>query len=257
LLPRSAKLIGKLISGHAARFFLMLLCTFACQEDDDMSQTMPQEPIQNTFSRLRFLALGDSYTIGTSVDDNDRWPVLLAAALEARNGHQPATPEVAVDIIAVDGWTTQNLINGIEAGRDELLPEYDLVSLLIGVNNQYQGLSTAEYQTEFEELLNTAIAYAGGQPDKVFVVSIPDYAFTPSGEGREDISTALVQFNSIGKSIAERCSVPFYNITPISKQGLEDPSLVATDDLHPSGKQYRRWIDEVLEEVVWGMVANR
>lgn len=222
-----------------------------------MSQTMPGDSIQNTFDRLRFLALGDSYTIGTAVDDKNRWPVLLANALEVRNGTQPASPEVDVDIVAVDGWTTRNLINGIEAGRDRLLAEYDLVSLLIGVNNQYQGLSTTEYQSEFEELLNTAIAYAGGQAKKVFVVSIPDYAFTPSGEGRADISTALVQFNAIGKSIAERYSVPFYNITPISQHGLEDPTLVASDDLHPSGKQYRRWVNEVLEEVVWELVANR
>ncbi|MFK8164404.1 MAG: SGNH/GDSL hydrolase family protein, partial [Lewinella sp.] len=183
-----------------------------------------------------------------------RWPVLLAAALEARNGTVPNTPEVDVDIVAVNGWTTRNLINGIEAGRDELLPEYDLVSLLIGVNNQYQGRSTAEYQTEFEELLNTAIAYAGGQKEKVFVVSIPDYAYTPSGEGREDISTALIQFNSIGKSIAEQYEVPFYNITPISQQGLETPTLVATDNLHPSGQQYRRWVEEVLADPVWELV---
>jgi lysophospholipase L1-like esterase len=217
---------------------------------------MPQEPVQNTFDHLRFLALGDSYTIGTAVDENDRWPVLLAAALEARNGTVPASPEVDVDIVAVDGWTTRNLINGIEAGRDDLLPAYDLVSLLIGVNNQYQGLSTAEYKTEFEELLNTAIAYAGGQSAKVFVVSIPDYAYTPTGEGRADISTALVQFNRIGKNISERYSVPFYNITPISQQGIEDPSLVATDDLHPSGKQYRRWVEEVLEDMVWEILAQ-
>jgi lysophospholipase L1-like esterase len=221
-----------------------------------MDQNMPEEPVENTFDSLRYLALGDSYTIGTAVAEDERWPVLLATALEVRNGTVPNTPEVDVDIVAVDGWTTSNLINGIEAGRDELLPEYDLVSLLIGVNNQYQGLSTTEYQTEFEELLNTAIAYAGGHREKVFVVSIPDYAYTPSGGGQETISTALVQFNSIGKSIADRYGIPFYNITPISQFGLEDPSLVATDDLHPSGKQYRRWLDEVLEEPVWELVKT-
>lgn len=219
-----------------------------------MDQNTPGQPIENTFDSLRYLALGDSYTIGTAVAEDERWPVLLAAALEARNGTVPNTPEVDVDIVAVNGWTTRNLINGIEAGRDELLPEYDLVSLLIGVNNQYQGRSTAEYQTEFEELLNTAIAYAGGQKEKVFVVSIPDYAYTPSGEGREDISTALIQFNSIGKSIAEQYEVPFYNITPISQQGLETPTLVATDNLHPSGQQYRRWVEEVLADPVWELV---
>jgi lysophospholipase L1-like esterase len=236
---------------------MVLLCTFTCQDNDEMSQTMPEGPIQNTFDSLRFLALGDSYTIGTAVDEKDRWPVILANALEARNGSQPASPEVDVDIVAVDGWTTRNLINGIEAGRDSLLAEYDLVSLLIGVNNQYQGLSTTEYQSEVGEWLNTAIASAGGQTNNVFVVSIPDYAYTPSGEGRKDISTALVQFNAIGKSIAERYSVPFYDITPISQHGLEDPSLVASDDLHPSGKQYHRWVNEVLEEVVWELVAKR
>lgn len=238
-------------------YLLMLLCTFACLDDDDMDQNMPGEQIENTFARLRFLALGDSYTIGTSVNEEDRWPVQLAAALEVRNGTRPANPEVEVDIVAVNGWTTRDLINGIEAGRDELLPEYDLVSLLIGVNNQYQGRSTEEYQTEFEELLNTAIAYAGGDAKNVFVVSIPDYAFTPFGGGNEDVSAALVEFNRIGKSIAESHEVPFYNITPISQQGLDDPSLVASDGLHPSGRQYRLWVENVLEEAVWEMVADR
>ncbi|WP_020568712.1 SGNH/GDSL hydrolase family protein [Neolewinella persica] len=237
--------------------FMVLLCTFACQNDDDTNQNMPEEQIENTFDSLRYLALGDSYTIGTEVADEERWPVLLAAALEARNGTVPSAPEVDVDIVAVKGWTTQNLINGIEAGRDELLPEYDLVSLLIGVNNQYDGLSIDEFEPEFEELLKTAIDYAGGRTNKVFVVSIPDYAYTPSGGGQEAISTALVRFNGICKRIADRYEVPFYNITPISQQGLEDPSLVTTDDLHPSGKQYRRWVEEVLEEPVWELVKDR
>jgi lysophospholipase L1-like esterase len=234
--------------------FIALLCTFACQDNNDMNQNTQEESIENTFDSLRYLALGDSYSIGTAVAEDERWPVLLAASLEVRNGTVPNSPEVDVDIVAVNGWTTSNLINGIEAGRDELLPEYDLVSLLIGVNNQYQGLSITEYETEFEELLATAITYAGGHRDRVFVVSIPDYAYTPSGGGQETISTALVQFNSIGKSIADRYEVPFYNITPISQLGLEDPSLVATDDLHPSGKQYRRWVEEVLKDPVWELV---
>lgn len=230
----------------------LFLSTFACQNkaDNAITPTMPEQ----VFDQLSFLALGDSYTIGTSVGEADRWPVQLAAALEARNSTAPAAPEIDVDIVAVNGWTTTNLIGGIEGSRNQLLPEYDLVSLLIGVNNQYQGLPLAEYETEFEELLNTAIEFAGGDSSRVFVVSIPDYGYTPFGASRPNVSEELVQFNAAAKAIANRYDIPFYNITPISQEARQDPELVASDNLHPSGKQYRRWVAEVLLEPVWELL---
>lgn len=225
--------------------FLLATMAFACQDDDDTVIITEQPPAVMT-DTITYLALGDSYTIGTAVDETERWPVLLAEYLRTASG-DPAQKlyETTPDIFAVNGWTTTNLRNGI-AGRPNFLPVYDLVSLLIGVNNQYQGGLASAYATEFEELLNTAIQKAGNQPKKVFVVSIPDYAFTPSGGGSTTISQELDQFNSIAREIAERYDVLFLNITPISREGFADTELVATDNLHPSGKQYRRWVDEVI-----------
>lgn len=228
-----------------ATLILLVLLTYACQDDDDPIIAMPQ-PISIT-DTITYLALGDSYTIGTAVDETERWPVLLAEYLRSAS-RDPAQKryETTPDIIAVNGWTTTDLKAGINR-RMDLLPAYDLVSLLIGVNNQYRGGLLGAYENEFEQLLNTAIAKAGNDPQNVFVVSIPDYAFTPSGGGDATISQELDQFNAIASDIAERYGVEFIDITPISRQGFEDPELVATDNLHPSGKQYRRWVDEVIE----------
>ena len=127
---------------------------------------------QNKNEPLRYLALGDSYTIGESVAEGERWPVQLAEAL-TQKGIRIAKPE----IIAVTGWRTDDLMNGISAARPR--EDYDLVSLLIGVNNQYQGKPISEYELEFEDLLKAAIHYSGGKRERVFVVSIPDYGYTP------------------------------------------------------------------------------
>lgn len=218
--------------------FLCLLC--ACQDDDDMLTTRPEEPENKNIS---YLALGDSYTIGTSVDMADRWPIQLAREL--------ADDSITVTeqrIVATNGWTTSDLINGINTA--DINERYDLVSLLIGVNNQYQGQPLNGYQRQFEELLQTAIGLAGGDPRKVFVVSIPDYAFTPFGGGSQTITDELLRFNAAANFIADDYEVLFLNITPISQRGLEEPNLVANDNLHPSGEQYRRWVDEVIKDSV-------
>jgi lysophospholipase L1-like esterase len=120
--------------------------------------------------------------------------------------------------------------------------------LLIGVNNQYQGKSADSYAPEFEELLNMAIKLAGGKKENVFVVSIPDYGFTPFGQPKqEQISKALDEFNVINKKITEKAGVRYCNITDISRKGFEQLALVADDKLHPSGKQYKLWVDRILE----------
>lgn len=238
---------------------LLLLCLplliFACNDDDDFSpmETMNPSP-SGTTDTITYLALGDSYTIGTSVTAEERWPALLANAL-VEAGANDKSYTTATDIVATDGWTTRNLINGINA-RTDLRDEYDLVSLLIGVNNQFQGLSLPQYRTEFEQLLNGAITFAGDDRSKVFVVSIPDYAFTGFGRGNPDISAGVQQFNAACQEITESYGIPFLNITGISQQGIDDPSLVATDNLHPSGKQYQRWVDEVIEARIRTVLAN-
>lgn len=190
---------------------------------------------------IKFLALGDSYTIGESVKEEERWPEQLATTLRKR-GKSVEKPR----IIATTGWRTDQLKKAIEDAQ--LKPEYNLVSLLIGVNNQYQGKSAESYTPEFEELLNIAIKLAGGKKENVFVVSIPDYGFTPFGQPKqEQISKALNQFNAINKEITEKAGVQYFYITDISRKGFEQPELVAEDKLHPSGVQYRLWVEWMLK----------
>lgn len=192
---------------------------------------------------VRFLALGDSYTIGESVAEDQRWPAQLIYAL-MQKGFTCHKPE----IVAVTGWRTDNLKQAIKSRN--LSKNYNLVSLLIGVNNQYQGKSIEEYKIQFEDLLEIAIEHAGGDKSKVFVLSIPDYGYTPFGQNkRKEISEQIDAFNSANKSITEKKGVTYVNITDISRQGLEDPELVAEDGLHPSGKMYALWVERILGEL--------
>ena len=194
-------------------------------------------------STIKFLALGDSYTIGESVKEEERWPEQLATALRKRK----YTVEKA-RIIATTGWRTDDLMQAI--AKANLKPGNNLVSLLIGVNNQYQGKSSKDYASEFEELLNQAIQLAGGKKENVFVVSIPDYGFTPFGKPKqEQISKALDEFNAINKKISDARGVQYFNITDISRKGLEQPELVADDKLHPSGKMYSFWVERIVQSL--------
>ncbi len=191
--------------------------------------------------KVKFLALGDSYTIGQSVPVTERWPVQLIERLKSEKNFAADEPR----IIATTGWRTDQLKAAILNAA--ITPEsYNLISLLIGVNNQYQGRSAEVYAKEFEELLQMAIALAGHK-ERVFVVSIPDYGYTPFGESNQTtISAQLDEFNRINKSIADRIGVLYINITDISRLGLQDPELVAGDRLHPSGKMYKAWVDRIL-----------
>lgn len=191
--------------------------------------------------KIKFLALGDSYTIGESVDPKDRWPVQLIESLR-KQGLDCDDAQ----IIATTGWRTDNLKQAI--AEVKLANDYTLVSLLIGVNNQYQGKSVEAYAPEFTELLETAIVLAGGNKSRVFVVSIPDYGYTPFGKAKQaSITSALNSFNATNKAIAEKMGVRYFNITGISRNGLNQPDLVATDGLHPSGKMYTQWVELILK----------
>ncbi len=197
-----------------------------------------------TETPLRYLALGDSYTIGESVAENERWPVQLVAALR-QQGVNMAEPE----IVARTGWTTAELAQGIaEAGPQG---PYDLVSLLIGVNNQYRGLSRAEYREEFVALLETAVSLANNNPNRVFVVSIPDWGATPFAhrQDREEVGAAIDAFNAINRDETEQRGIVYIDITGISRQARTDASLTAEDYLHPSGEMYRLWVEEMQPDV--------
>jgi lysophospholipase L1-like esterase len=191
--------------------------------------------------KIKFLALGDSYTIGEAVNEGQRWPVQLVDQLR-KKGFKCDDPK----IIATTGWRTDDLKNAIL--KESPSKDYTLVSLLIGVNNQYQGKSSESYAREFQELLKMAVQFAGGDKSKVFVVSIPDYGFTPFGKEKKDsITMAIDEFNSVNKKITQALGVKYFNITDISRKGLEDPELVASDGLHPSGKMYTLWVQRILE----------
>lgn len=188
----------------------------------------------------KFLALGDSYTIGESVLEKERWPVLLATTLRER-GQQIEDPR----IIAVTGWRTDQLKKAIVEAN--LKNEYGLVSLLIGVNNQYQKKSAESYAPEFEELLQLALTLAGGKKENVFVVSIPDYGFTPFGKPRqEEITKAIDQFNQVNQEITKRIGIRYVFITDLTREGLVKPEYVAADGLHPSGKMYALWVERIM-----------
>jgi len=199
---------------------------------------------------VRYLALGDSYTIGESVVPSGRWPQQLYDSLATR-GYQ--TEELK--IIAQTGWRTDNLMEAIENAN--LASDYNLVSLLIGVNNQFQGGSIDTYEDEFEELLLTAIELAGGNKSSVFVLSIPDYGYTPFGQrNTEGISQAVENFNAVNRSITDYYGITYYNITPISQLGLSQPELVAGDGLHPSEKMYTEWVNLILNDIPYATVTS-
>nr|WP_148289342.1 SGNH/GDSL hydrolase family protein [Fibrella aestuarina] len=188
-----------------------------------------------------FLSLGDSYTIGESVGEADRWSVQLARMLRQK-GVDLADP----DIIARTGWTTAELQEAIQASGNQ--KTYDLVSLLIGVNNQYRGQPTDRYRTEFRQLLQTAIRYANKRPDRVVVLSIPDWGQSPYAEGRDrqQIGQQIDAFNAIARDESQQAGVAFIDITPLSRAAAGDASQFANDGLHYSGKQMKQWAGQAL-----------
>jgi lysophospholipase L1-like esterase len=188
-----------------------------------------------------FLALGDSYTIGEGVAENERWPVQLAARLRAQG--------IAIEqprIIARTGWSTDELSAAMDAAK--LHPPYGLVTLLIGVNNQYRGRPLDEYRVEFRALLARAIALAGDEARRVVVVSIPDWGVTPfaRGEGRDarQVATQIDAFNAIAHEEAGAKLARFVDITGISR-AADVRDLLVADGLHPSGAQYARWVEAI------------
>ena len=193
---------------------------------------------------VRYLALGDSYTIGESVPETERWPIQLAKLLENEG------LEVEVTVIARTGWTVDELWQGIQAR--EIDPPYDLVSLLIGVNDQYRGYEVQNYRKQFVFLLNKAIDYAGGEPGRVIVLSIPDWGVTPfaAGRDREQVARQIDEFNSVNRAESEKAGVHYLDVTPISREAARDQSLTTSDRLHPSGKMYAVWAERVLPKAL-------
>lgn len=196
-------------------------------------------------SALRFLALGDSYTIGESVAEKERWPVQLTTLLKEKDvdvGEPQINPRT--------GWTTDELSAAMD--RAELKGPFKLVSLLIGVNNQFRGRSADEYRKEFVALLKRAIELAGGDASHVIVLSIPDYGVTPFGQrmDADKIAKELDQFNAINKEESEKLKAAYVDITPGSREVVRGKDLIAKDGLHPSGKMYGQWASAAVEQAL-------
>lgn len=188
--------------------------------------------------RLRFLALGDSYTIGEGVAADERWPAQLSAMLRVRG-----LPLDDPEIVAATGWTTDELAEGIR--RAAPAGPFELVSLLIGVNNQYRGRPLGEYREQFRGLVATAVALADGEPGRVMVLSVPDWGVTPFAEGRDRaaVASAIDAFNEAARAETQAAGAAYIDITPSSRAARSDPGLLAGDGLHPSGGMYRMWAE--------------
>jgi lysophospholipase L1-like esterase len=203
---------------------------------------IPSMAQKKTYS---YLALGDSYTIGESVPIYENFPYQAVQMLR-----QKGKAFLAPEILAKTGWTTDELSAGID--KTNFLPSYDIVSLLIGVNNQYRGRTADEYAVQFEVLLKKAIAFAGGKAAHVFVISIPDWGATPFAQDKDraKIAEEINAFNAINLKISNQYKVHYIDITPGSREALADPSLVAKDKLHPSGNEYAKWAGQLVTEVL-------
>ncbi|WPY99387.1 SGNH/GDSL hydrolase family protein [Christiangramia sp. OXR-203] len=219
-------------------FLLLAILMVSCNATmDTTSNETPDNP------KYTYLALGDSYTIGESVRETDRWPVQLTEQLRNRN-YEMAAPM----IIAKTGWTTSDLLRGMDQNL-EVQRDFDLVSILIGVNNQYQGKLITEYEEELRQIFRRAINHSKTLEKGVFAVSIPDYGYTPFGSSnQEKISAEIDRFNQVFKRVADEFGVVFYNITPISRDS-SNPELVASDGLHPSALQYQLWVESFVSQV--------
>ena len=212
---------------------------------------IPPSPVLPVFTEnVDILALGDSYTKGESVPWAQNFPNQLADSLRAE-GRKVGTPRN----IAQTGWRTDQLQSAIQnsANQDIADSTFSIVTLCIGVNNQYQGANFDTYKVQFEQLLQTAIRRAGQRPKRVVVLSIPDWAYTPYGQSFSSdpaqISLKIDQYNAANRAIAEQYGVHYVSVTEVSRQGLAKPDLVATDGLHPSAKQYTAWLKWMLPVV--------
>jgi len=230
---------------HLLKISCLLLFTLlvSCSANDTVQTS-------SSGKKIKYLALGDSYTIGQSVCETCRFPIQLQTELK---NYLTSKDVFVTNIIAQTGWTTTNLKSAIASQNPA--NDYDLVTLLIGVNNQYQNKPFSLYELEFPELVNIAITKAKGIKANVIVVSIPDYAYTPFGNGNTTISTQIDAYNAFAENYCIQNNITFVNITDITRQGLVKPNLVASDGLHPSEIAYSKFVERIFPKakVVLGL----
>lgn len=221
------------------KFIYLALVIFSFTNCTTIKKTA-SPAITKMMKNYTYLALGDSYTIGESVPSSQNFPNQVTGMLREKN-YTLMDPV----IIAKTGWTTGELQEAII--QKGITSTFDFVTLLIGVNNQYRGYSIQAYQTQFEELLKKAITFAGNNKNHVAVLSIPDWGATPFAQNRDrnKIAKEINEFNLFNKQITEKYGVHYIDITPGSREASIDKTLVASDGLHPSPKEYTRWAKEV------------
>ena len=226
-----------------ALILIVGLTFFGCNSNTDSPAGDTNTENTTAPENFKLIALGDSYTIGQSVCETCRFPAQLKDSLQT---YFTALDTFNLQIIARTGWTTSDLKSAIVAA--DLQTDFDLVTLLIGVNNQYQNKPFLLYETEFVELINTAVSLVGNTASKLIIVSIPDYAYTPFGQGRnpENISSQLELYNSFARTYCENNGIKYVNITDITQDGLNNPLLVASDNLHPSALAYTKFVERIL-----------
>ncbi|MBT8317237.1 SGNH/GDSL hydrolase family protein [Lutibacter sp.] len=219
----------------------IVVTSFSCNQKEQTKPTII-ETIEVMETPKTYLALGDSYTIGQSVLEKDRFPVILVDELNKMDiKYNPPK------IIAKTGWTTDELKAAIDL--EEINEQYDFVSLLIGVNNQFRGRAIEEFRIQFIDLLETAIKFANNKPENVVVVSIPDWGVSPFAQNRdtEKIANEIDAFNAVKKEETLRKGVLFVNITPISRLAKDNLNFIAEDELHFSGEMHRLWVQEIIK----------
>ncbi|MCL6293865.1 SGNH/GDSL hydrolase family protein [Jejuia spongiicola] len=227
--------------------YLIVICTtinLSCTVEKSVFNQEEIQPNQSVFENqdtYKILALGDSYTIGESVCQSCRFPEQLKDNLKQEF---ESSKEFKLKIIARTGWTTSNLLTAIDTEKPS--KDYDLVTLLIGVNNQYQGKPFNVYKKEFIQLTNKAIECVKGNKKDIIIISIPDYAYTPFGNGNQNVSKDIDRYNDFAKNYCGTNNLTYVNITDITRKGLQDSNLVASDGLHPSKLAYSKFVERLL-----------
>lgn len=226
--------------------FIAGLLMLSCMKSDDLINMEENVSETNNKDTISYLALGDSYTIGQSVNEQARFPVQLMDSL--KKNYEIITK---LDIIATTGWRTDDLLNAMDRENPQS-GNYNFITLLIGVNNQYQGRPIEQYITELEVLIKRSIDLLEGKSQNLILVSIPDYGVTPfaSSGNQQKIAIEIDNYNEIKEQMAVKFNARYVYITDISKQAKYDLSLLASDELHPSGKMYGLWVDRIYPEMI-------
>lgn len=238
-----------------ASFIILVSLLFACNKEssivnteseistvksDEIVEPNAQQSDYKNFAEYSYLALGDSYTAGTNVPYEDGYPFQLSERIGS-----VLRLKVDLEVIAGAGWRTDNLLSAMD--NSPTFAPYELVTLLIGVNNQYQTSFFSQYESEFPQLLERALTLADGNPRHVKVISIPDYGYTPFGSGfdREQVSNEIDKYNQYAKKVANEFDVSFIDITGISRNIFGQAEMIADDGLHPSGLAYEKFLERI------------